>query len=228
MANEVGFVNPVRYPVTARAWNRLQAIGSLEELQRATLLDTRVVELVKEELAVAMLPANETIAAEFGKKLVGSYPRHSVDDPQTYAEAIVSIFREYPPAIGARAIDAITRRSSFIPTRAELVKECEALMGQLKWAAFVVEHMEDERRRRQRVRDEAAKLEQQRAAFLQKHNGKSPLDVLREKGLDTARENENGEQETVGGNNPVRGRDPGRSGKPGGSRKGRDGHDRNV
>jgi len=80
--------------------------------------------------APRIAPAGNEAATKLFKILLGSYPERKVNDPEIYARAIVSILAEHSVAIGAKAIDRLTRRSKFYPTRAELAEACADLAGE--------------------------------------------------------------------------------------------------
>lgn len=72
----------------------------------------------------ALAPCGPQMGAQIARILVGSYPSRQVHDPAMFARAIASIFAEFPHEIGKRAVDALTRRSKFLPTRAEVLEAC--------------------------------------------------------------------------------------------------------
>jgi hypothetical protein len=79
------------------------------------------------------------------RKLIGSYPAREVQDAEVYADAISSVFWKYPPDIGWLAIDIITSRLRFLPTRADLFQVMEELVSKRRGIAaraklILVEH----------------------------------------------------------------------------------------
>jgi hypothetical protein len=69
------------------------------------------------------------------RKLIGSYPAREVQDAEVYADAISSVFWKYPPDIGWLAIDIITSRLRFLPTRADLFQVMEELVSKRRGIA---------------------------------------------------------------------------------------------
>lgn len=58
-------------------------------------------------------------ATKLARVLLGSYPREP-HEPEVYTRAIVSVLAEQPLEIAKRAVDVVTRRLQFLPTRADL------------------------------------------------------------------------------------------------------------
>jgi hypothetical protein len=63
------------------------------------------------------------------RNLIDSYPAREAQDAEVYAAAISSVFWKYPPDIGWLAIDIITSRLRFLPTRADLFQVMEELVS---------------------------------------------------------------------------------------------------
>lgn len=58
-------------------------------------------------------------ATKLARVLLGSYPREP-HEPEIYTRAIVSVLAEQPLEIAKKAVDVVTRRLQFLPTRADL------------------------------------------------------------------------------------------------------------
>ena len=71
------------------------------------------------ELEAALVPAAPATVARLAATLVGSYPGREVTEPEIYARALTSIFAEHSLDIGRQAIEVITRKLRFLPTRAD-------------------------------------------------------------------------------------------------------------
>ena len=70
--------------------------------------------------------ATKAQAAKLAHILIGSYPSREVHDREVYSRAIISVFMEHSFETGHKAVDHITRRLRFLPTRADVVEElCE-------------------------------------------------------------------------------------------------------
>ena len=69
--------------------------------------------------------ANKAQAAKLAHILIGSYPGREIFDREVYSRAIISVFMEHTTEIGRQAVDRITRRSKFLPTRADVVEALE-------------------------------------------------------------------------------------------------------
>lgn len=123
-------------------------------------------------------------AKKAAEVLLGSYPYHSIGDPQIYSRGIVSVLQGYPPKIAAAAIDQITRTSKFVPTRAEVDQTCKSLFDELRATIVRAKRMLEEHEIRAEAEAEEAKRKAEREEFLEKHGGKSPLEVLREEGIE--------------------------------------------
>jgi len=128
-------------------------------------------------------PANVEQAKRAAEILLGSYPRHAVDDPEIYSRGIVSVLNKFPAHIGAKAVDNLTLKSKFLPTRAELNEHCEAIMGELNAARAIARRMLEEHDRREKEQREEAERAKSRQAFRDKHGDKSPMEVLAAEGI---------------------------------------------
>lgn len=179
------------------------AIRGVEETDFATLLaaprtiNTALLPLDTVKSAIAALNTalepigNTDEAVKVTALLVGSYPRHAVDDPEIYTRAIKSVFAKHPRAAAMAAIDALTLRLKFIPTRAEVSEELERLTKPINDALASARWMAKEHARRA---DEAANeraIEASKAAFREKHGGKSVLEVLSDGGIKFAADEPN-------------------------------------
>ncbi len=130
-----------------------------------------------------LAPCGVVEATELCGILLGSYPHHSVPDVDVYTRAIVSVLAEVPKQAAASAINEVTRSCKYMPTRAEVFAACQAAIGPLK--AEKDRHLVN----RQRALDcletistlEAKAAE--RAEFRKRHGGKSPMQVMEERGL---------------------------------------------
>lgn len=130
------------------------------------LLPVSVLASIPAAVAAASEPAAQDQAARTAKALLGSYPRHAVEDPEIYSRAIVSVLQRFPPHIGARAVDALTLRCKFMPTRAELFVECEKLMAELRRTGAIATAMLQEHERRAQAEREAAERAESRAKMI--------------------------------------------------------------
>jgi hypothetical protein len=193
MANDL-VISANRAPVLSRHLAKLIGVRDRENLKDAILVPRDDMPALLAELKRCMTPCADSDASKLSELLFGSYPNHKVADPDAYSRGVVSILAEYPLTVAARAVDLVSRKCKFLPTRAELFEECERLMGQLRWALFVAEQTDQERKRRRDEWEDRMAAERSRQAFLERHNGKSPLDVLREKGLYS---NEGNEDEKI-------------------------------
>ena len=130
------------------------------------------------DLAAALEPCADGDAIKVTELLLGSYPRHAVADPEIYTRAMKSVLARYPRSLGFAAVDNLTLKCKFMPTRAELAEELEALADPVRQALASARWMAKEHQRR---RDEAANeaaIEEGKRRFREKHGGKSPLEVL--------------------------------------------------
>lgn len=225
MANDL-VISEKRYPALACYFDRLMKPRDMGEFQSLPLVPADALKRVKAELVLAHKPCDPDEAVKFSAMLVGAYPKHTIDEPAIYTRGIVSLFAEYPPSVAASAVDLLTRKCRFIPTRAEVFEECEKLMGKLRWAQFVADRTADEGKRRRQAFEDAAAAEHSRREFLLRHNGKSPLDVLRSKGLYSEREYDG--KETNGGAHKAEAGGAGRPDKPRKAKRDRRSGDRNA
>lgn len=137
-------------------------------------------------------PANMDQAKRAAEVLLGSYPRHTVDDPKIYSRGMVSVLNKFPAHVGAKAVDKLTLKSKFLPTRAEINEQCEAIMGEINAARAIARRMMEEHDRREEEQRKQAERAANRKAFRDKHGDKSPMDVLAGEGI------------TIGGNSKGR------------------------
>ena len=68
---------------------------------------------------------DEAQGAALCVELLASYPYNKASDPAAYIAAIESIIREFPHPLAARAVDSLTRESSYLPSRHEVLEACE-------------------------------------------------------------------------------------------------------
>ncbi len=73
-------------------------------------------------------PAGPERAAEWAKILTGSYPTARPPEPEIYARAIISVLAECPADLGPVVVDRITRRSKWLPSRAEVAEAVEEVV----------------------------------------------------------------------------------------------------
>jgi hypothetical protein len=224
MANDL-VISANRAPVLSRHLAKLIGVRDRENLKDAPLVPRDDMPALMAELKRCMTSCADSDASKLSELLFGSYPNHKVADPDAYSRGVVSILAEYPLTVAARAVDLVSRKCKFLPTRAELFDELERLMGQLRWALFVAEQTDAERKRRRDEWEDRIAAERSRQAFLERHNGKSPLDVLREKGLYSNEGNENVETE-ISGSRHAQGSNAGGSDEPRKPRRGRKSRDR--
>lgn len=130
------------------------------------------------DLNSALEPCNDDGAIKAAQLLVGSYPRHAIADPEIYARAIKSVLAKYPHAIAMAAIDNLTLKCKWVPTRAEVYEECEALTVPVREALASARWMAKEHGRRREEAENDAAIEASKARFRAEHGGKSPLEVL--------------------------------------------------
>jgi len=131
----------------------------------------------------AAVPCDTEQAKRAAEVLLGSYPRHAVEDPQIYSRGIVSVLNKFPAHVGAAAVDQLTLKSKFLPTRAEINEQCEAIMGKLNAARSIARRMVAEHDRREQEQREEAERAASRQAFRDKHGDLSPMDVLKAEGI---------------------------------------------
>tara|TARA_R110000744_G_scaffold326330_4_gene432115 strand:- start:20715 stop:21350 length:636 start_codon:yes stop_codon:yes gene_type:complete len=130
-------------------------------------------------LEAAAVPSEKEIAKNAAKILLGSYPRHAVDDPAIYARGIVSVFMRFPPHVGKEAIDNLSLKSKFIPTRAEVNAHCALIMSDLSTAITIARRMVIEHDLRKKEQDRDAKVKADRQKFRDQHKGKTMLEVIK-------------------------------------------------
>lgn len=135
---------------------------------------------LRQHVTAQLRPIGKKGAVEHVKVLMGAYTRHTVADPKTYTQMMVALVAEYPAIAIKTAIDEITRKSRWLPERADMAAALEEEIGHWRTIKARIdcslhEHVrrQDEARREQLIKEE-------RAAFRAKHGDKSPLDVLRE------------------------------------------------
>lgn len=121
------------------------------------------------EVDGALSPAGRDSGVKLARVLIGSYPAREVTDPEIYVRAIASIFEAAPADIGRAAIDELTRRLRFLPTRADIAEVVDRMVSARRYAKLVAEAHLRERARRTAAREEAAKCEREAAEFRQKH-----------------------------------------------------------
>ncbi|MEG9884804.1 MAG: hypothetical protein V6Z86_09390 [Hyphomicrobiales bacterium] len=148
-------------PVTRRDWT-VRVDGATR------LIPENDCRAIIKEVEAAMMPTSEDTAKAQGRVLVGSYPARAVNDYDVYIRAITSILMEYPADIGRSAIDELTRRLKWLPTRADVYEECEKHMRERKYIRDVaIAHLEGHEKRR-KAAEEDERLKREHKAFRQK------------------------------------------------------------
>lgn len=69
--------------------------------------------------------------AKLAKVLIGSYPKEP-HEPEVYTRAIVSVLAEQPIEIAKEAVDRVTRKLKFLPTRADVCEAIEAVNTEIR------------------------------------------------------------------------------------------------
>lgn len=147
------------------------------------LIDRQELSSVIQEIASLTIKMSAKNSVELSKLLIGSYPRHMVDDAAVYSRGIVSVLENYPPFVGARAIDELTLKSKFMPTRAELNDHCLIHMNKIRSSMHIANMMLKEHDRRDAEASMRLEREKSREEFRLKHGDKSPLEVLADEGV---------------------------------------------
>lgn len=107
-------------------------------------------------------PMGTDTAKVQAKILIGSYPAREVNDADIYARAITSVLSEVPPDIGCAAVDRLTRRSKWLPTRAEVCEEIQRVIKERRAIAWRAKQHLAEHERRAREAAYAAKAQKDR------------------------------------------------------------------
>jgi hypothetical protein len=121
-----------------------------------------VCEAVIGQYGKAMKPCGTVEGSALGFMLLGHYPAREVFDAKVYAQGIQSAFAEYPKDVGMEAIDAVTRRLKFLPTRAEVFEALEQMVTRRRALAHRAALHLAERLRRENDRAETEKRERER------------------------------------------------------------------
>lgn len=170
-----------KFSAVGRAWPLLEAAQHHGTLARVPLVDRAELPAVIGDLERALTPPDRSDAEKMTRMLLGCYPRHGIEDPDMWNRAMIASFAEYPGSIGYEAVDRITRRLKFIPTRAELVEELEGLRRPLLEARAMAMAMEREHQRRADDATMQASIDASRAAFKAEYGDRPILEVIREK-----------------------------------------------
>lgn len=148
----------------------------------SSLLPTDVAKGIVAEIDASLRASGIMASLENVVILFGSYPRHDVEAPEIYTRAVSSALALYPPDIQAVAVDELTKKYASPPARSNVIKACEALKTErLRLKSQACKHL-IERERREKEQADRDEREKQRKEFLARHDGKTPVDVLRETG----------------------------------------------
>jgi hypothetical protein len=158
MANESLAVVPVAVPpMSAFEKYRQQLEPSVDfrtggddfaiiTVKRDRLIPVAACRAIIAEIDAASRLASPEVAAQLCTLLVGSYPAREVMDAKIFVRVFSATFEEFPADIGLNAVDTLTRRSKWLPTRAELVEMLEDLQKRRHHARRVAEaHLEEHR-----------------------------------------------------------------------------------
>lgn len=148
-------------PVTRRDWT-VRVDGATR------LIPENDCRAIIKEVEAAMMPTSEDTAKAQIQVLVDSYPTSSINNYDIYARAIISILIKYPADIGSLAIDEVTRKLRWIPTRADIYEECKKHMCERKYIRDIaIAHLEGHEKRR-KAAEEDERLKREHRAFRQK------------------------------------------------------------
>lgn len=89
------------------------------------------------EMEQALEPAVPETALRLAKTLIGAYAARELYDEAVFIRAITSIFQEFPPDIGATAVDEISRQITWLPARSEVYKTCLKMSEQRRTALTI-------------------------------------------------------------------------------------------
>lgn len=105
--------------VAARYWVALDRDDPVDEY--TPLIPADECRAIVAELTASLeLRADEHTAAKLTAALVGGYPHARPPEPAVYQRAIESVFRMFPADLGRQAVDVISLRLRFLPSRADV------------------------------------------------------------------------------------------------------------
>lgn len=148
-------------------------------------------------------PCEREYAKIQARILFGCYPRAKTDDPKIYTRMVVSLFESYPADVVQKAVDAVTRKSKYLPNRAVIYHALEEAVSPLK------RNLTDAHRRKRDLqiieenkaeKERRAKLEEEKDAFNKKfyaEHGCMPFDYLRRQLSETALATESEKNEKI-------------------------------
>jgi hypothetical protein len=90
------------------------------------------------EIDAANMPAIKPIAARLTKLLLGAWPSRELNDPEIFTSILSLTFGAYPGDVGLAAVDALTRKSKWLPTRCDLIEALDEAMVPRQYAVHVV------------------------------------------------------------------------------------------
>lgn len=117
-------------------------------------------------------------AIEFASVMLGSYPKHNIEDAKVYTRAIVSVFSGFPASVCSKAVDQITKQYDWPPARSVVFKKCQAILETKteKLKTFKTKLRAAEQAELDKKREADMKAERER--FKANNDGKTPLEVL--------------------------------------------------
>lgn len=136
-------------------------------------------------------PCSGPQARSFVAVMVGRYPKSQTDDPEAYADGVVSIIVSMPPDLAHEVVDHLTLTCKFLPTRAEVYEAAKlfvtkrfALLYRARYALRQLEeNREAEEHARIVARDKAERASwgnEQWRAFYVAHNLPVPAHLQEE------------------------------------------------
>ena len=124
-------------------WERFTEVIPVQDCHRAL-----------RELEPALVPATQNVAKRLGALLIAAYPERAMVDADTYMQFIIATFSQFPHDIGVIAIDRLTLKLTFLPSRAELYAELFRLMDDRLYAQHECKRQLEEHAKRARKREQ--------------------------------------------------------------------------
>lgn len=110
------------------------------------------------ELTSTAPPARPGEAARLSALLIGSYPNAQPPEPEIYASQVEAVFRMFPADLGAQAVDVLTLKLKFPPSRAEVYEAVASLAAKRMAGARTAQaHIAEHARRAREEADRRAR-----------------------------------------------------------------------
>ena len=128
------------------------------------LADVDFCRRIIEQLKAENVPCGLAEASRIGELITAAYPRMNPHSPDEYAKLICATIARFPKPVALEAMDRMTERMKFLPSRADVAEYLNEVMGErAKLARAAKAHLAEHQRRREEAGGERMRAESRAA-----------------------------------------------------------------